>query len=75
MGSSELVEGVCGKSGVQEGSTTANQEPESPPSAAGPCSLGSPAPYRYVHHLPLNTPYSLPRHRALLPHTFSIRKQ
>lgn len=33
MGSSELVEGVCGKSGVQEGSTTANQEPESPPSA------------------------------------------
>lgn len=29
MGKNELVESGCGKSGVQEGSITANQEPES----------------------------------------------
>lgn len=69
IGRNKLVESDCGKSGVQEGSTTENQEPESPSSS------GSPALYRYVHHLPLNILYGLPRHCVLLPHTFSIRKR
>lgn len=77
MGRNELVKSVCGKSGLQEGSTTANQgqkEPESPPSAARPCGLVSPALYKCVHHLLLNIPCGLPRHPVPLCHTLSIRK-
>lgn len=71
------MKSVCGKSGMREGGTTANQgqkEPETPPSAARPCSLGSPALYRCVHHLLLNMPCGLPRHPVPPPHTLSIRK-
>lgn len=63
MRHNKLVESVCGKSGMKEGGTTANQgqkEAESPPSPSRPCSLGSPALYVCGHHPLLNVPCGLP---------------
>lgn len=77
MGHNKLVESVCGKSGMKEVGTTANQgqkEAESPPSPSRPCSLGSPALYVCGHHLLLNVPCGLPRYPVSLPRTLSIRK-